>query len=555
MKTLVLTTVLLLGLSQAWAQAPTSDVINSDINWLLRFDQYWSNADGDDFFSGADDFCMRTKLYQSATNSWDEDDNCFTWAADAPSYADATRWYWRTYDDIDAFVKIYLLAYESDNSEWCSWYDDDDFPFQGESEISYIANAGLPCRWGTYHGPNNASEWLFPNAEFWDLKVKSAWRYAAGDFWGNPLNFGTIGMGETKVDHGTNYPDPGQNVSGGPAIGWTNTEGQSSPDVFYKFTIAQRSKVIINTDYGITDYDSYITLFNSNHEFIAEDDDSGTTGDGKKAVLTINLDPGTYIFRLEGYSDYTGQYALHVDVLPGNDNTCDAYEIPANGVVQTGFSNAGTGVQTDENDLAPAGTDCANSWCESVNEITNSVWFKFVAPSTGAVEVSTCDMADFDSQIAVYSTNSCSDLSSYTLLAANDDGQDCDDYSSKMTVSGLTPGSTYYIIVDGYDGDTGSFDIKVTPVTVTAAHEVQLDAKSLDVFPNPSNGQFNVRLDGEEYMEAYKLFDLTGKEVKNETLSNPGSLFSVQTQGLVPGIYLLKVNAGDRVLTKKVIIE
>lgn len=238
-----------------------------------------------------------------------------------------------------------------------------------------------------------------------------------------------------------------------------------------------------------------------------------------------------------------------------NDNACSAVLVPADGTVQDGFSNVGATVASGEDAIVPPNIDnnCVISWCDTA--ITNSVWFSFVAPSTGAVEVSTCDMASFDTQIAVYSVGDCSDFGSYNLLQANDDGIGCPDFSSKMDVYDLTPGQTYYIIVDGYNGEVGGFSIQVSPITASATHELFANSPLLAVYPNPSSGQLTISLDEHLLMDGYSFMDLTGKVIMDVRLELALGQTEVDLNMLPKGLYLLQVHAGDKVFSEKIIVQ
>jgi hypothetical protein len=73
------------------------------------------------------------------------------------------------------------------------------------------------------------------------------------------------------------------------------------------------------------------------------------------------------------------------------------------------------------------------------------VWFRFVAPMSGDVCVSTCGTADFDSRLALYA-GGCSALE---ILGCNDDAQGCG-LGSELVVA-VAAGETYYVRVGGYD--------------------------------------------------------------------------------------------------------
>jgi subtilisin-like proprotein convertase family protein len=158
-------------------------------------------------------------------------------------------------------------------------------------------------------------------------------------------------------------------------------------------------------------------------------------------------------------------------VPPVNDVPCNAVVIPVNGIV---YYYDNTDATFDVNEVTPpAGTNpdgtCVSKdgWCFSDLSVDNSVWFTFTAPASGKVTISTCDaLTVIDNQLAVYSVGSCSDYNTYTLMGANDDAPaGCSVASGGVAVlylSGLAPGNTYYIQIDGYIGDEGLFGISIT---------------------------------------------------------------------------------------------
>lgn len=84
--------------------------------------------------------------------------------------------------------------------------------------------------------------------------------------------------------------------------------------------------------------------------------------------------------------------------------------------------------------------------------------------------------------------------------------------------------------------------------------------KEIKVFPNPSDGRFQLTLDynGSEKVTA-KIFDITGKLVENisEDLVKEDNSVSAQVNLESPksGIYFLRISIGNQVLTKKFIIR
>ena len=74
----------------------------------------------------------------------------------------------------------------------------------------------------------------------------------------------------------------------------------------------------------------------------------------------------------------------------------------------------------------------------------------------------------------------------------------------------------------------------------------------LSVFPNPSNGQFNVSLpEGKAY--ELEVVDLTGRTVKKQSVKGGNS--QLDMQGASQGIYLLKVKTNNATAVRKLVIE
>lgn len=141
---------------------------------------------------------------------------------------------------------------------------------------------------------------------------------------------------------------------------------------------------------------------------------------------------------------------------PVNDNLCDATALTV-GVVPPGntYTNLGATAQAGE----PEGS-CFNAG------LNGSVWFTFVAPASGEVQVSTDIVGAtlIDTEIAVYEApTDCADPSTLGPdLGCNQDGGNAIGFNSILDLTGLTGGVTYYIQVDQWGTATpGDFGISV----------------------------------------------------------------------------------------------
>jgi hypothetical protein len=141
---------------------------------------------------------------------------------------------------------------------------------------------------------------------------------------------------------------------------------------------------------------------------------------------------------------------------PANDNACDAIPLTV-GAPSAGDAYTNVSATAEANEPVPG---CFNG------DINGSVWFTFVAPDSGDVTVTT-DIAGgtlTDTEIAIYDApGDCTDLTTFGAdLDCDQDGGSVVNFNSIISISGLTPGNTYYVQVDQWGSATpGTFGIRV----------------------------------------------------------------------------------------------
>jgi PKD repeat protein len=125
---------------------------------------------------------------------------------------------------------------------------------------------------------------------------------------------------------------------------------------------------------------------------------------------------------------------------------------------------------------------------------------------------------------------------------------------------GLRPGSTYDVRVTGICGNIESEPWFGQFNTATAKAEIIADDLEYDlsVYPNPTSGSFEVKLNGYESNQGQlRIIDLTGKVAFSQQLNVEEGLnhYFIQTEHLSKGIYLLEIQNGETSFTQKLIIE
>lgn len=186
------------------------------------------------------------------------------------------------------------------------------------------------------------------------------------------------------------------------------------------------------------------------------------------AVMGFNDDacgPTGFQSSVTWVATYTGQLRVLLDQFPcltnalcaplvitcaappppvTNNDPCGSIGLPVNtNCVMQNFTSTGSTITA-----TPGSPGCGVV-------AGGDVWFTFVAPASGLVIVETSAGTMTDAIIAVYSATNCS--SGFAEVGCDDDsGPGLMPY---LSVSGLTPGATYYLRVFGFLGATGTFNI------------------------------------------------------------------------------------------------
>jgi hypothetical protein len=275
------------------------------------------------------------------------------------------------------------------------------------------------------------------------------------------------------------------------------------------FINAEQGSMLVNDiSYGNFNAEGYLQL--SENFTLAIQDSSGTPvglsyclpvgmvasyGIGYSVIAIGFLNPSLNSngSPLQFYSvDWTSGSLIPLDagscLFPSNDGICTASELIVNDAPTTADNSFATIQANETSPINLPGSDpesdCSLAWCDG--SLDNTLWFNFTAPASGSVLISTC-FGGIDTQVALCTVGNCTDFATVTYLGANDDMVNtCADnaYASEITTSGLTPGETYYIQTDGFDGELGTFQIQVTSI------EIGIDEESLGtiaVYPNPAN--------------------------------------------------------------------
>ncbi len=182
---------------------------------------------------------------------------------------------------------------------------------------------------------------------------------------------------------------------------------------------------------------------------------AGNVIDASCASATINGNTAT-----PATANPTGTRSIVTPTL-ANDNATGAVVLGVGaGCAGALYNNVTSSMSAGE----PYPSCSGSSW--------GTVWFSFVAPTGGAVRVST-DVgsgATFtDHKVALFSAGNVNDYSTFNIIACDDDNGSASSSASVLYATGLTAGNTYYVGVDrfGSTTTTGTFCIAVDSLNTT----------------------------------------------------------------------------------------
>ncbi|MFL5753215.1 MAG: T9SS type A sorting domain-containing protein [Bacteroidia bacterium] len=231
-------------------------------------------------------------------------------------------------------------------------------------------------------------------------------------------------------------------------------------DVWFTVTVPASGQLTFDTQTGVM-LDGGMAIYRGSCSaltLLSCDNDNSANG-LMPYIYNSALIPGETIWiRVWEYgNNNNGTFGICVtDPCPGgapaNDLPCNATTINLGSFVNGDNSCSGSASEV----AAPA------CWTSGSN---NSIWFSFIAPTSGGVIIRTNAGTLTDTQIGLYS-GACGSL---TLVSCNQDATGCGSNStpnSQITATGLTAGQTYYVRVDGQNDLIGNFDLLVVDQSV-----------------------------------------------------------------------------------------
>ncbi len=229
--------------------------------------------------------------------------------------------------------------------------------------------------------------------------------------------------------------------------------GNGSPDEWYEFAAPGGSDITVSLCGSA--YDTYLRIYATDcvSELYSNDDSCGT-----QSELVITAMPaGTYEVCVEGWSTNSGDFVILIEEdTPPPPPTWP----PVNPTIITGIPYAACGTTV-------GGVNDYDAVCPYGGSTAEDVAYSYTPFATEIVDLTLCnddDLCPTDYDTKMYIADGTWDTVSDPLYC-NDDACTSNtgtSYVSELVGVTLNGGTTYYIIIDGYGGSAGNYNLQIT---------------------------------------------------------------------------------------------
>lgn len=340
---------------------------------------------------------------------------------------------------------------------------------------------------------------------------------------------------------------------------------------------------------GIDDQSTFFVSYQLNTDTIVQESFSGTLVSGSQQ---------TYVFTTPLTFTTDGTHDLKVWVTLAGDEFIANDEIAVNFYAQIDAVSLNLTEVFDVNGVPPLGwaisnSDSSNTWeraddiIGSDGNLTSTAFVNnAVYNATGELDILTTLIYDLSGTNVVlnFDLAKAQWSSTYNDALRVEISTDCgDNYTTVYDLDGLTlstipnyVGSNWsptsdtdwrtenidlsayqgndqviirFINVNGYSNSTYIDNINIAGVL--SVNDEKLNGE-LSLFPNPTNGNFTVRLKS-MYLDTVKIFDLYGKEIKNIDVKNNKRTATINIDNLSTGVYFVSIESEGSITHRKII--
>jgi hypothetical protein len=102
--------------------------------------------------------------------------------------------------------------------------------------------------------------------------------------------------------------------------------------------------------------------------------------------------------------------------------------------------------------------------------------------------------------------------------------------------------------------EAGLTEKSVTKEKIEVKDKTDFVEKQVKIFPNPNNGKFTIELSNFENPVKVSVINLTGATIYPSQLISAG-IYEMNLSGIDKGIYIVRIDDGQRLLSKKIVVQ
>jgi len=312
-----------------------------------------------------------------------------------------------------------------------------------------------------------------------------------------------------------------------------------APNVWYSFTGSGVAQTV-TLDLCGSAYDTSVLVYTEIAgvlTIVAANDDDATCGafplDTRSRVSFTSDGTTTYLIAVEGWNAASvGSFTMDV--------TCAVVNPPA---VANQTCALALGINVDNTDVLSDNSfgdvSATQPSCDTFGTVQD-VWFSFVAPASGSVDVNVSNGSMTSSNFTVYS----GDCAVLTQVAGACNANIATTLTESLTA--LMEGSTYYVQVWSGATEQGTFSLRLSDPSLATTN---FETSNFKVYPNPVKNILNLSYD--QNISNVSVFNLLGQEVIAKSVNS--NLSQIDMSHLANGTYMVKVSADNFTKTIKVV--
>lgn len=312
-----------------------------------------------------------------------------------------------------------------------------------------------------------------------------------------------------------------------------------APNVWYTYTGSGNAETVTLNLCG-SSYDTSVLIYTGSSgalTLVGGNDDDATCGAAPantRSRATFTSDgTTTYLIAIEGWNAAsTGAFTMDV--------TCAPVTPPA---VENQSCDTALALEIDNSDVLSDNSfgtiNPVQPSCDTFGSIQD-VWFSFIAPAEGTVDVNVSNGTMTSSNFNVYSGD-CGALVAVTGA--------CNSNLTTATtesLTGLTPGNVYHVQVWSNGAEQGTFTLRLSNPSL--ANDT-FQSAAFDMYPNPVVDVLNIAYN--KNISSVEVYNLLGQQVFAKTSDT--TISQVDLSHLSKGAYMVKISADHQVKTVKII--